>query len=83
MTARGLVGDRACTRLIDTEAGKVVSGKTPRLGPNLLGCRAALSRPPGRASSTHPCASRFRTVLRSGATLPMPTPASRASWDAP
>jgi MOSC domain-containing protein len=45
VTARGLVGDRAYA-LIDTEAGKVVSGKTPRLGPNLLGCRAAFIEAP-------------------------------------
>jgi uncharacterized protein len=40
LTERGLVGDRAYA-LIDTETGKVMSAKTPRLGPNLLGCRAA------------------------------------------
>jgi hypothetical protein len=46
LTERGLVGDRAYA-LIDIETGKVMSGKTPRLGPNLLGCRAAFVDAPG------------------------------------
>lgn len=45
LTEAGLVGDRAYA-LIDTETGKVMSGKTPRLGPNLLGCRAAFVAAP-------------------------------------
>jgi uncharacterized protein len=45
VTERGLVGDRAYA-LVDTETGKVMSGKTPRLGQRLLGCRAAFIEPP-------------------------------------
>jgi uncharacterized protein len=45
VTAAGLVGDRAYA-LIDQETGKVMSGKNPRLGPNLLACRAAFVEPP-------------------------------------
>jgi uncharacterized protein len=41
LTPRGFVGDRRYA-LIDTETGNVLSGKTPRLGPMLFGCRAAL-----------------------------------------
>jgi uncharacterized protein YcbX len=40
LTETGLAGDRAYA-LVDTETGKVMSGKNPRLGPSLLGCRAA------------------------------------------
>ena len=43
---RGLVGDRAYA-LIDVDTGKVVSAKSVRLFPDLLGCRAALVEPPG------------------------------------
>jgi MOSC N-terminal beta barrel domain len=53
VTESGLVGDRAYA-LIDPETGKVMSGKNPRLGSNLLGCRAAfVEAPPGgrRASA--------------------------------
>jgi uncharacterized protein YcbX len=45
LTARGLVGDRAYA-LVDPATGKVMSGKSPLLGPNLLGCRAAFVEPP-------------------------------------
>ena len=44
-TDRGLVGDRAYA-LIDVETGKVVSAKSVRLYPELLGCRAAFVEPP-------------------------------------
>lgn len=40
LTDAGFTGDRAYA-LIETETGKVMSGKTPRLGPRLFGCRAA------------------------------------------
>jgi uncharacterized protein YcbX len=40
LTGGGLVGDRAYA-LIETQTGKVMSGKNPRLGTQLLGCRAA------------------------------------------
>jgi len=45
ITARGLVGDRAYA-LIDRETGKVVSAKSVRLFPDMLGCRAAFVEPP-------------------------------------
>ena len=44
-TERGLVGDRAYA-LIDADTGKVVSAKSVRLFPDLLGCRAAFVEPP-------------------------------------
>ena len=45
LTERGLVGDRAFA-LIDTETGKVVSAKSVRLFPDLLGCRAEFAEAP-------------------------------------
>jgi len=45
LTERGLVGDRAYA-LIDADTGKVVSAKSVRLFPDLLGCRAAFVEPP-------------------------------------
>ena len=45
LTERGLVGDRAYA-LIDTDTGKVVSAKSVRLFPGLLGCQAAFVEPP-------------------------------------
>src|SRR5688500_6892581 len=45
ITGRGLVGDRAYA-LIDVETGKVVSAKSVRLFPNVLGCRAVFVEPP-------------------------------------
>jgi len=45
LTGRGLVGDRAYA-LIDTDTGKVVSAKSVRLYPDLLGCRAGFVEPP-------------------------------------
>jgi MOSC domain-containing protein len=45
LTERGFVGDRAYA-LVDTQTGKVMSGKTPRLGRKLLGCRAAFIEAP-------------------------------------
>jgi uncharacterized protein len=50
--ARGIVGDRAYA-LIDRETGKVVSAKSVRLFPGLLGCRAAFVEPP-RAGAEPP-----------------------------
>ena len=69
MTARGLVGDRAYT-LIDTEAGKVVSGKTPRLGPNLLGCRAAFVEAPGAGVEQPPVCITFPDGTSVGSDAP-------------
>lgn len=42
----GVVGDRAYA-LVDTETGKVMSAKNPRLGTQLLSCRAAFVETPG------------------------------------
>ncbi len=44
-TERGLVGDRAYA-LIDADTGKVVSAKSVKLFPDLLGCGAAFVEPP-------------------------------------
>jgi MOSC domain-containing protein len=53
LTERGLVGDRAWA-LVDAETGKVMSGKTPRLGQNLLGCRASFIEAPGNGREQPP-----------------------------
>ncbi len=45
LTESGLVGDRAYA-LIDTDTGKVVSAKSVRLFPGLLGRRVAFAEPP-------------------------------------
>jgi uncharacterized protein len=46
----GVVGDRAYA-LVDTGTGKVLSGKTPRIGTLLLGCQAAfVGAPAGDAT---------------------------------
>jgi uncharacterized protein YcbX len=51
VTGNGVVGDRAYA-LVETETGKVLSGKHPRLGPKLLGCRAAFIEDPGSGNET-------------------------------
>jgi uncharacterized protein YcbX len=53
VTERGLVGDRA-SALIDTETGKVLSAKTPKVGTVLLGCRALFTEPPGPSEAQPP-----------------------------
>jgi uncharacterized protein len=45
VTERGVVGDRAYA-LIEAETGKVLSAKNPRMGPAMLGCRAAFTESP-------------------------------------
>ena len=50
VTERGIVGDRAYA-LIETETGKVVSAKNPRLGPAMLGCRAEFTESPREGRS--------------------------------
>ena len=45
ITVRGLVGDRAYA-LIEADTGKVVSAKSVRHFPDLLGCRAEFVEPP-------------------------------------
>jgi len=53
VTERGLVGDRAYA-LIDTETGKVLSAKTPKVGTRLLGCRAKFVEPPAASDEQPP-----------------------------
>ncbi len=53
LTERGLVGDRAYA-LVETATGKVMSGKNPRLGTQLLGCRAAFVAAPGSGDEPPP-----------------------------
>jgi uncharacterized protein YcbX len=45
VSGHGLVGDRAFA-LIDADTGKVVSAKSVRLFPDMLGCRATFIEPP-------------------------------------
>ncbi len=52
LTKRGMVGDRAYA-LIDTDTGKVVSAKSARLFPELLGCQAAFVEPPQSDRELH------------------------------
>jgi MOSC domain-containing protein len=68
LTERGLVGDRAYA-LIDTETGKVMSAKTPRMGPSLLGCRAAFIAAPAAGDEQPPVSITFPdgTSVRSDA----------------
>lgn len=52
-TERGILGDRAYA-LIDADTGKVVSAKSVRLFPNLLGCQAAFVEPPKQGHEMPP-----------------------------
>src|SRR5262244_1860163 len=45
ITETGLIGDRGYA-LIETDTGKVVSAKSVKLFPDLLGCRSAFVEPP-------------------------------------
>jgi hypothetical protein len=54
LTEAGFIGDRAYA-LIETETGKVMSGKTPRVGPKLLGCLAAFVQSPVRGDAPPAC----------------------------
>src|SRR5207237_875936 len=53
LTAGGLVGDRAYA-LVETDTGKVMSAKNPRVGPQLLGCRAEFVEAPASGRATPP-----------------------------
>jgi uncharacterized protein YcbX len=53
VTEGGVVGDRAYA-LIDAQTGKVLSAKTPGLGPDLLGCEAAFVEPPRAGAEVPP-----------------------------
>jgi MOSC domain-containing protein len=64
LTSGGVLGDRAYA-LLDTDTNKVVSAKSVRLFPSLLGCRAAFVQPP-RANMELPP---VRIVLPDGASV--------------
>jgi len=53
VTEGGVVGDRAYA-LIDAQTGKVLSAKTPGLGPELFGCEAAFVEPPQAGEEAPP-----------------------------
>jgi uncharacterized protein YcbX len=53
LTEHGVVGDRVYA-LVDTGTGKVLSGKTPRLGTLLLSCQAAFIDSPGAGDALPP-----------------------------
>ncbi len=53
LTEAGFVGDRAHA-LIDAETRSVLTGKTPRVGPKLFGCRAAFVETPGLRDALPP-----------------------------
>jgi hypothetical protein len=74
VTERGLVGDRAYA-LIDTDTGKIMSGKSPRLGPNLLGCRAAFIEAPGAGDEQPP----VRITLPDGTSVRSDAPDAEAT----
>lgn len=61
LTQAGVLGDRAYA-LIDTGTGKVVSAKSVRLFPDLLGCKAAFVEAPKRSGVMPP----VRITLSSG-----------------
>jgi uncharacterized protein len=53
VTERGVVGDRSYA-LIEVATGKVVSGKNPKLGPAMLGCRAEFTESPREGEQPPP-----------------------------
>lgn len=64
LTERGLLGDRAFA-LIDTDTGKVVSAKSVKLFPDLLGCQAEFTEPPQAGRELPP----VRIVLPGGTSV--------------
>jgi uncharacterized protein YcbX len=64
LTGSGLVGDRAYA-LVETETGKVLSAKNPRVGLQLLGCRAAFVEAPRSGDEPPP----VRITLPDGTTV--------------
>lgn len=64
LTVRGFVGDRAYA-LIEEETGKVVSAKSVRLFPDLLGCQAVFAEPPQSGRELPP----VRITLPDGTTV--------------
>jgi uncharacterized protein YcbX len=64
LTDRGLLGDRAYA-LVDKETGKIVSAKSVRLFPRILGCQAVFVEPPRLGHALPP----VRITLFDGTTL--------------
>jgi uncharacterized protein YcbX len=64
LSERGVVGDRVYA-LVDAETGKVMSGKSPKLGQNLLACRAVFEEAPGLGHERPP----VRITLPDGASV--------------
>jgi hypothetical protein len=60
----GIVGDRAYA-LIDAQTNKVLSAKTPKLGPLLLSCEAVFVEPPRAGQEAPP----VRITLGDGTTV--------------
>jgi len=69
VTEGGVVGDRAYA-LIDATTGKVLSAKTPRLGPELFGCGAAFVEPPRAGEALPP----VRITLSDGTSVTSDAP---------
>jgi len=69
VTDRGFVGDRAYA-CIDAKTGKVLSAKTPKLGSELLGCRAAFVGPPQKGQESPP----VRITLSDGSSVTSDSP---------
>ena len=63
VTEQGVLGDRVYA-LIDAETGKVVSAKSVKLFPDILACRAALSRHRERRERCPQCESISRMARR-------------------
>src|SRR5450759_265533 len=74
VTEGGVVGDRAYA-LIDATTGKVLSAKTPRLGPDLFGCGAAFVEPPQSGAESPP----VRITLSDGTSVTSDAPDADAN----
>jgi uncharacterized protein YcbX len=74
LTETGMVGDRAYA-LIDRDTGKVMSGKNPRLGANLLRCQAAFVEAPDAGDGKPP----VRITLPDGTSVRSDSPGVDAS----
>lgn len=73
-TERGVVGDRAYA-LVETDTGKVLSGKTPRLGTLLLSCQAAFFDAPRPGDGLSP----VRITFPDGTTVTSDAPNADAT----
>jgi uncharacterized protein YcbX len=74
VTEHSLVGDRAYA-LVETETGKVMSGKNPRLGTQLLRCQAAFVEEPGSGDEPPP----VRITLPDGSAVTSDAPDTDAT----